>query len=58
MTPPSTAPLGQTTANMAEPDRDTAIRITAFEHVRRLCEVHDHLTAAELKPGLASGSRS
>ena len=24
---------------------------TAFEHVRRLSEVHDHLTATELKPG-------
>jgi hypothetical protein len=25
--------------------------MAAFEHVRRLGEVHDHLTAAELKPG-------
>ena len=32
-------------------DQDTAIRMTAFEHVRRLSEVHDHLTAADLKPG-------
>jgi len=30
---------------------DTLIRIAAFEHVRRLGEIHDHLTAAELKPG-------
>ena len=27
------------------------MRIAAFEHVRRLSEVHDHLTAPELKPG-------
>ena len=27
------------------------MRVVAFEHVRRLGEVHDHLTAAELKPG-------
>jgi putative restriction endonuclease len=32
-------------------DLDAAIRIAAFEHVRRLGEVHDHLTATELKPG-------
>jgi putative restriction endonuclease len=32
-------------------DRDTLIRMAAFEHVRRLGEVHDHLTANELKPG-------
>ena len=36
---------------MAEADRDTLIRMAAFEHVRRLSEVHDHLTAIELKPG-------
>ena len=36
---------------MAEPDRDTLMRVAAFEHVRRLNEVHDHLTATELKPG-------
>src|SRR5258705_10993121 len=30
---------------------DTLMRMAAFEHVRRLGEVHDHLTAAELKPG-------
>ena len=30
---------------------DTAMRTAAFDHVRRLCEVHDHLTATELKPG-------
>ncbi len=36
---------------MADQDRDTRIRMAAFEHVRRLSEVHDHLTAVELKPG-------
>jgi putative restriction endonuclease len=36
---------------MPEADRDTLIRLAAFEHVRRLSEVHDHLTATELKPG-------
>jgi hypothetical protein len=30
---------------------DTLMRTAAFEHVRRLSEIHDHLTAAELKPG-------
>jgi len=30
---------------------DTLMRMAAFEHVRRLGEVHDHLTATELKPG-------
>jgi putative restriction endonuclease len=30
---------------------DTLMRMAAFEHVRRLSEVHDHLTAIELKPG-------
>ena len=36
---------------MDEGDRDTLLRMAAFEHVRRLGEVHDHLTATELKPG-------
>jgi putative restriction endonuclease len=36
---------------MGEADRDTLMRIAAFEHVRRLSEVHDHLTSTELKPG-------
>ena len=31
--------------------RDTLMRMAAFEHVRKLGEVHDHLTANELKPG-------
>ena len=38
---------------MAAPrtDLDTLIRAAAFDHVRQLAELHDHLTAAELKPG-------
>jgi putative restriction endonuclease len=36
---------------MADADRDTFLRMAAFEHVRRLGEIHDHLTATELKPG-------
>jgi putative restriction endonuclease len=30
---------------------DTLMRMAAFEHVRRLGEIYDHLTATELKPG-------
>lgn len=30
---------------------DTLIRVAAFEHVRQLAQLHDHLTARELKPG-------
>ena len=36
---------------MTNDDLDTPMRMEAFEHVRRLGEVHDHLTADELKPG-------
>ena len=36
---------------MNDIDRDALIRMTAFEHVRRLGEVHTHLNADELKPG-------
>ena len=35
---------------MDETDRDTLMRMAAFEHLRRLGEIHDHLTANELKP--------
>lgn len=35
---------------MDEIDRDTLIRMAAVEHVRRLIEIHAHLTANELKP--------
>jgi len=34
-----------------EPDTDTLMRLAAFEQVRRLGEVHDHLTGNELRPG-------
>lgn len=30
---------------------DTLMRMAAFAHVRRLGEIHDHLTATDLKPG-------
>ena len=37
---------------MSSDELDTQIRIAAFDHVRRLSEVHTHLTATELKPGI------
>ena len=40
---------------MSEQDADTLIRLAAFEHVRRLAEVCDHLTATDLKPGVIFG---
>jgi putative restriction endonuclease len=43
---------------MDRTSRDTILRLAAFDHVRRLAEVHDHLTASELKPGfLFDGER-
>src|SRR6202047_4364978 len=43
---------------MNETDRDTLIRIAAFQHVRWRGEINDHLTATELKPGfLFEGER-
>ncbi len=36
---------------MAEPGGEVGLRMAAFEHVRRLNEVHDHLTFVELFPG-------
>jgi putative restriction endonuclease len=36
---------------MSDSALDPVIRMAAFEHVRRLGEVHDHLTSIELKPG-------
>ncbi len=36
---------------MTDNDRDAQMRMAAFEHVRGLHEVHDQLTANELKPG-------
>jgi putative restriction endonuclease len=38
-------------ASSTSHEADTLLRMTAFAHVRRLAEIHDHLTAAELKPG-------
>ena len=36
---------------LTDNDRDILMRMAAFDHVRGLHEVHDHLTANELKPG-------
>src|SRR5262249_31374728 len=36
---------------MNETHHDTILRVAAFEHVRKLSEIHDHLTAIHLKPG-------
>ena len=36
---------------LTDHDRDTLMRMAAFEHVRGLSEVYDHLTANELRPG-------
>ena len=36
---------------LTDHDRDTLMRMVAFEHVRGLSEVYDHLTANELRPG-------
>ena len=36
---------------MADVDRDTLLRMAAFEHVRKLVETHAHLLATELQPG-------
>jgi putative restriction endonuclease len=36
---------------MPDANRDTLLRLAAFEHVRRLNDAHGHLTANELKPG-------
>lgn len=38
-------------ATFGSHETDTLVRVTAFDHVRRLAESHDHLTANELKPG-------
>ena len=37
--------------SLSDNDRDALKRLAAFEQVRRLGEVHDHLTGNELKPG-------
>jgi putative restriction endonuclease len=36
---------------MDTPSLDALMRVAAFDCVRRLNEIHDHLTATELKPG-------
>src|ERR1700716_3336004 len=36
---------------MTESGRDSFLRIAAFDHVRTLTEIHDHLTATDLRPG-------
>ena len=36
---------------MSPENADFPMRMAAFEHVRRLSELHDHLTAKELSPG-------
>jgi putative restriction endonuclease len=36
---------------MDDSNHDMLIRLAAFDHVRKLQEVHDHLTAKELRPG-------
>jgi hypothetical protein len=52
-------PLLQALTSEAMTDQDMAIRTAAFEHIRRLIEVHDHLTAADLKPGcIFNGERT
>jgi putative restriction endonuclease len=38
-------------APITDDTRDTRMRMAAFEHVRRLGEIHDHLTETEMKPG-------
>ena len=35
---------------MADINHDTLVRMAAFQHIRRLSEVRDHLTANDLKP--------
>ena len=36
---------------MIAEDSDALVRLAAFDRVRRLGEIHDHLTATQLKPG-------
>ncbi len=40
---------------MVDDGQDTQMRLDAFTRVRRLSEVHDHLSWRELKPGFVSG---
>src|SRR5258708_37697515 len=41
------------TSRMNQSDPDAPIRAAAFEHVRGLSEVHEHLTASHLRSGFA-----
>ena len=36
---------------MTDSNSDAAMRVAAFEHVRRLGQIHDQLTAIDLRPG-------
>jgi len=38
-------------AAMTDSSSDAAMRLAAFEHVRRLGQIHDQLTAVDLRPG-------
>jgi putative restriction endonuclease len=38
---------------MPDADLDSLMRLAAFEHLGRLSEVHDHLTAVHLEPGFS-----
>jgi putative restriction endonuclease len=43
---------------MEDLNGDTLLRTAAFERVRTLCEIHDHLTAQQLGEGfIADGQR-
>jgi putative restriction endonuclease len=42
---------------MGDADLEAALRSAAFDHVRRLSEIHSHLTATELKPGFEFGGK-
>lgn len=42
---------------MIDLGEDSLIRVAALQHVRRLIETHDHLTAAEFKAGFVSEGR-
>jgi len=43
---------------MSDYGQDTLLRLAAFEHVRKLGHIRDHLTAADLRPGFVfSGER-
>lgn len=46
---------GLTLVSAPQADRDTQIRLVAFDHVRRLSDTHDHLTANELRPWFTFG---